>query len=245
LPDAIETLLRVPVLTRKALAVRLRIAPQTATALVRDLRVAGLAREVTGRGSFRAFAIRGGGATGHDTRARLRYWLSVPRRKTPIVMAGSHVVVGIAAWTWAAPHLGLPPLDPRALALTTIGALLPDIDHPTSWVGRRLRVISRPLAAMIGHRGVTHSVLAVLACLLMLHWQGVSRAAIDPLVIGYLSHLAADLLTSGGLRLAWPLRQRQAIPLCRTGSLSESIIVACVAAWAGLTILRLHPGFGL
>jgi inner membrane protein len=165
--------------------------------------------------------------------------------ETPIVLAGSHVVVGIAAWAWVAPHLGLPPLDPRALALTTIGALLPDIDHPASWVGRRLRVISRPLAAMIGHRGVTHSVLAVLACLLLLRWQGFSRSVIDPLVIGYLSHLAADLLTSSGLRLAWPLRQRQAIPLCRTGSLSESIIVTGVAIWAGLTILRRHPGFGL
>ncbi len=165
--------------------------------------------------------------------------------ETPIMMAGSHVVVGIAAWTLAAPHLGLPPLDPCALALTTIGALLPDIDHPASWVGRRLRVISRPLAATIGHRGVTHSVLAVLACLLLLRWQGFSRGVIDPLVIGYLSHLAADLLTSSGLRLAWPLRQRQAIPLCRTGSLSESIIVTGLAIWAGLTILRRHLGFGL
>ena len=161
------------------------------------------------------------------------------------MMAGSHVVVGIAAWTWAARHLGLPPLDPQALALTTIGALLPDIDHPGSWVGRRLRVISRPLAATIGHRGVTHSVVAVLACLMLLRWQGFSRGVIDPLVIGYLSHLAADLLTSSGLRLAWPMRQRQAIPLCRTGSMSESIIVMGVAIWAGLTILRLHPGFGL
>ena len=68
---------------------------------------------------------------------------------------------------------------------------------------------------------------------------------IDPLVIGYLSHLGADLLTSSGLRLAWPLRKRRAIPLCRTGSLSESIIVTGVAIWAGVTILRLHPGFGL
>ena len=50
--------------------------------------------------------------------------------------AGSHVVVGIAAWTWVAPHLGPPPLDQRALALTTIGALLPDIDHPASWAGQ-------------------------------------------------------------------------------------------------------------
>ena len=93
------------------------------------------------------------------------------------------------------------------------------------------RPISRPLAALIGHRGVTHSVLAVVACLVLLRWQGYGRGVADPLVIGYLSHLAADLLTSSGLRLVWPLRQRQAIPLYRTGSLSESIIVTGVTVY--------------
>jgi hypothetical protein len=57
LPDAIDALLRTPVLTPKALAAKLDIAPQTATALLRDLQGRGVAREVTGRGSFRAFAI--------------------------------------------------------------------------------------------------------------------------------------------------------------------------------------------
>ena len=97
------------------------------------------------------------------------------------------------------------------------GALLPDIDHPASWIGRRLRVISRPLAAMID-RGVTHSLVAVLACLVVLRSEGLSRAVIAPLVVGYLSHLGADLLTTSGLRLAWPSSKRQAIGLCRTGS---------------------------
>ena len=57
LPDAIEALLRIPVLTPKALAGTLGIAPQTATALLRELQAKRLVREVTGRGSFRAFAV--------------------------------------------------------------------------------------------------------------------------------------------------------------------------------------------
>ncbi len=161
------------------------------------------------------------------------------------MMAGSHVVVGVAAWTWAAPHLGAPSLDPLALGLATIGAMLPDIDHPSSWIGRRLRLISRPLAATFGHRGVTHSMVAVLACLVVLHWQGFSRAAIDPLAVGYLSHLAADLLTTSGLRLAWPSRRRQSIALCRTGSPTELAIVAGLALWAGMGILHRHLVFAL
>jgi hypothetical protein len=57
LPDAVAALLRVPVPTPKALAARLGIAPLTGTALLRALVAKGLVREVTGRGSFRAFAI--------------------------------------------------------------------------------------------------------------------------------------------------------------------------------------------
>ena len=57
LPDALDALLRAPVLTPKALARQLRIVPQTATALLRTLQTEGMVREVTGRGSFRAFAV--------------------------------------------------------------------------------------------------------------------------------------------------------------------------------------------
>jgi len=56
LPDAVACLLAVPTLTPKALAVRLRLSPQAATRLLMQLATAGLAREVTGRKSFRAFA---------------------------------------------------------------------------------------------------------------------------------------------------------------------------------------------
>jgi inner membrane protein len=65
------------------------------------------------------------------------------------------------------------------------------------------------------------------------------------LVVGYLSHLAADLLTTSGLRLAWPSPRRQSIALCRTGSLTESIIVAGVAIGAGIGILNRHLVFAL
>jgi inner membrane protein len=152
-------------------------------------------------------------------------------------MAGSHVVVGLAAWSWAAPHLGFPVLDPLALGFAAIGALLPDIDHPSSWVGRRLRIISRPLAALIGHRGVTHSLIAALGCVVFLRWEGLRRAVTDPLIVGYLSHLAADLLTTSGLRLTWPSPKRQAIGLCRTGSIAETVIVAGVAIVTGFHVL--------
>lgn len=128
--------------------------------------------------------------------------------------------------------------------MATGSALLPDIDHPQSWVGRRTLLISRPLAAVFGHRGFTHSILAVVACFVLLHWRGLGRAVVDPVVVGYLSHLGADLLTSSGLPLAWPLRWRFAIPLCRTGSPVELIIVAVVVAWVGSAALGLIRPWG-
>jgi hypothetical protein len=57
LPDAVDALLRTPVLTPMALAARLKVAPQTATAVLRLLQEQGVVREVTGRERFRAFAM--------------------------------------------------------------------------------------------------------------------------------------------------------------------------------------------
>ena len=57
LPDALEALLCAPVLTPKALAARLQVTPQTATAVLSALQRRGLVKELTGRGRFRAFAV--------------------------------------------------------------------------------------------------------------------------------------------------------------------------------------------
>ncbi len=150
------------------------------------------------------------------------------------MMARSHVVVGVAAWVAAAPLLHLPIIDPVYLGLAVAGSLLPDVDHPKSWVGRRTRPISTTLASALGHRGVTHSAIAVVALSTLLWQAGYRRGGISALSIGYLSHLAADMLTPQGLRLAWPLRGTWGVPLCRTGSPMEPLIVTgllCGLTW--------------
>ncbi|HYD99937.1 MAG TPA: metal-dependent hydrolase, partial [Alphaproteobacteria bacterium] len=111
----------------------------------------------------------------------------------------------------------------------------PDIDHPGSAVGQRLDFIAKPLAAVVGHRGVTHSLLAIAACVAALWFYGLSAALVAPLAIGYLSHLAADALTPSGVPLLWPVKRRYTFPLTvPTGSLWEYLIVgalALAAAW--------------
>jgi inner membrane protein len=148
------------------------------------------------------------------------------------MMAGSHIALGAAAWFAAAPRLGLPALEPVSLGLAVFGALLPDIDHPKSWVGKRVWPVSAVVSRLFGHRGLTHSLLAIAGCLALLLSDRFSIALSAPLVVGYLSHLAADLLTPGGLRLAWPLKGVWSLPLCRTGSAFEPLVVALVLSWA-------------
>jgi inner membrane protein len=153
------------------------------------------------------------------------------------MMARSHVVVAAAAWVVVAPLLHLPAFDANTLGLAIAGALLPDIDHPGSWVGRRARPVSTAIAAVLGHRGVTHSALAVAGLVALLVYTGTHRGAVWALAVGYLSHLAADMLTPRGLRLAWPLRRSWGFPLCRTGSPAELLIVMLVAFGAVWRVL--------
>jgi len=57
LPAAAALALRLPVLTARGLAGRLRISPQAALALLKQLMAAGVLREATGRASWRAFVV--------------------------------------------------------------------------------------------------------------------------------------------------------------------------------------------
>ena len=147
------------------------------------------------------------------------------------MMAGSHTLIGAAAWMYIAHDLGLPLLDPIGIGLAVAGSLAPDIDHPKSWVGRRMKLISVPVSKIFGHRGVTHSIVAVIACIAVLRWDGQTWHHTLPFVIGYASHLAADLITPAGLCLAWPMRWNFAFPLVKTGSFAEQVVVTIITGW--------------
>jgi inner membrane protein len=157
------------------------------------------------------------------------------------MMARSHVVVGLAAWVAAAPILHIQPMDPLYLGLAVAGSLLPDIDHPKSWVGQRTRPLSTAIAKVFSHRGITHSAFAVIVLALLMAHAGYHRATTAALVVGYISHLAADLLTPRGLRLAWPFGGNWGIPICRTNSRAEPVIVTLVASGVTCWYLRHHP----
>lgn len=49
-----------------------------------------------------------------------------------------------------------------AMAGGAIGSLIPDIDSPTSTLGKKIKPVSKAIAETMGHRGGTHSFIAVI-----------------------------------------------------------------------------------
>lgn len=104
-----------------------------------------------------------------------------------------------------------------------LGALLPDIDHPSSILGRLLRIISLPISKLCGHRGFTHSLVAWLILLISCYqwlsskWD-IPHDLIQAFLLGYMSHLVADMLTPSGVPFLWPLPFRFCLPVLRSKS---------------------------
>lgn len=149
------------------------------------------------------------------------------------MMASSHIIVGAATWTWLSARFGLPALDPVATAMAVLGSLAPDIDHPKSALGSRLKPISIPISMVFGHRGITHSLLAVGACAWVLLESGPYTRLTAPFLVGYIMHLAGDLLSPAGLPLLYPLKRKRnfALPIIKTGGFSEQIVVVVLCGW--------------
>jgi DNA-binding IscR family transcriptional regulator len=57
LPDALDEVPRSPVVTADSLAESIHVTPRAALGLLDKMTAAGLVREVTGRASWRAFAL--------------------------------------------------------------------------------------------------------------------------------------------------------------------------------------------
>ncbi len=158
------------------------------------------------------------------------------------MLARSHVLLGLAGWSVVAVKSGYP-LEAAPFGAAALGSLAPDLDHPGSWLGRRLWFISHPLSSLVGHRGVTHSLLgiAALGAALWL-WGGVAGGLVAAFVVGYLSHLGADWLTHAGLPLLWPWQRDFSAPVTvQAGGAGETVWVALLLGGAAIVLAGLGP----
>lgn len=132
----------------------------------------------------------------------------------------SHAAMGIAAGVLLAHHSAEPML---ALALCSVGSLLPDLDHPRSIAGSLLPFVSWPVNKIIGHRSLTHSFLIV-GLAVLFSWAYSTN--LFPLALGYAVHLLGDACTIQGI----PFLKRGHLGIpgflrFRTGSVAETAIV--------------------
>lgn len=131
-----------------------------------------------------------------------------------------------------------------------LGSLLPDLDHPGSILGRLFRIISLPLSKLCGHRGFTHSLLALSALAILwetqvtTHWQIASDIS-HALLLGYLSHLLADILTPAGVPFLWPLKLRFALPILRKKNNKKGERFVSILLLVGALFLPPHLTFSL
>ncbi len=122
------------------------------------------------------------------------------------------------------------------LALLAGGAIIPDLDHPQSFIGRVFFPVSIPLHRWLGHRGPFHSFwLWGLVALAGLVWT-------PAFVIGAgaLLHILADCATVGGVRALAPWSQKLFVIFkrdwrIRSGGPAEIVVLVIVGsfAWAG------------
>lgn len=109
---------------------------------------------------------------------------------------------------------------------TLIGSLLPDIDEPKSFIGRRFFVISHLIKNRFGHRGFTHSLVCwIIFSILVYVFIPYTNFACG-LCFGYLFHIIGDLFSKSSVPLFLPfskLRPKM-IWSYKTGGRIEKVI---------------------
>ncbi len=89
-------------------------------------------------------------------------------------------------------------------------SLLPDIDHINSFIGNKFKFISYYILKYFGHRTITHSfIILYLLYLFIFYFKflylfNISISIKYGIIIGYLSHILADMFTIRGVNIFWP-----------------------------------------
>ncbi len=154
----------------------------------------------------------------------------------------------------------------QGVAITAIGSLLPDIDLPTSAIGRPFFPIAGWINRKIGHRTLTHSLvgLVIFGALAfgtawsLAFWMGAPVYAYALLLaLGYSAHILVDTLNKTGVDLFWPGRVKavffgnEKYRIVSAGSGDYWFMTVCLLANLGLYpvardgfTFSLHRAFG-
>ena len=119
----------------------------------------------------------------------------------------------------------------------TIGSLFPDIDSSTSKLGSKVKIVSKIINNMFGHRGLLHCPLLIIGLFFLLrqlfgNW-GLQEYSIGYIgfLCGMLMHLVCDMTTRGGIPILYPFYTTKfSITPMKSGSKWEPIVLIVVIA---------------
>jgi len=120
------------------------------------------------------------------------------------------------------------------IMIVLFASALPDIDHPDSKMGKNFK----PIAFLFEHRGFFHSLWALIAVFLVFSlWLG--RVYVYAALIGYLSHLLADMLTREGIKPIHPFSNKAIRGFIRTGTFLEFLVFMAISVFSVYKLINL------
>lgn len=126
-------------------------------------------------------------------------------------VAGGIVFTGIFCSFWDVNIFS----DWRLLMVTGLFALLPDIDHTRSILGKAVYPVAKWMDRRFGHRTITHSLIVFLGLTFLISFLETVYAGAYHLTLifffAYLSHLIFDMMTRQGVPLFYPFKRNACV----------------------------------
>lgn len=136
------------------------------------------------------------------------------------MLARTHLVFAILIGLLTFKYFNLNPF--LFIFIVSLTSFLPDIDHPKSKIGRKVKILSYPINFIFGHRKFFHSIFVALGSSFVI-WYFFGNYYI-PFLIGFVSHLIGDALTLQGVNFIYPLKELRIKGFITTGGLLENIL---------------------
>jgi inner membrane protein len=145
----------------------------------------------------------------------------------------THIVGGITAGVLYLNFGGSVDQEVLFFGSLALGALIPDIDHTGSIIGRKVPLVDDIISAIFGHRSFTHSLIFLVLVNLLFSKTPWPESIELGILLGMLSHMILDMLTKQGIKFLWPLDINIGIPggINTGGALEQgffTLLIACI-----------------
>ena len=148
----------------------------------------------------------------------------------------THIIGGLAASLAFASVSNYEPV--LLVGAGVIGAIIPDICHGGSKIGRKFKVLSKVINTLFGHRSFTHSLLFLVLMGVLLNSFVDNESIVLGILVGMASHYILDMATKNGIKLLYPFKITVRFPITtRTGGKVEYLVFAI------LSLLTVYFGY--